>query len=122
VISWGSIIYGALLSGIAAAILVATALRERRPAVLATAAVAASVGPVAWNAILRDTNSAGFFVDAPIGVLPASWQDTGSGVVAVAASAVALGLGPFREGTGRRVALAAALCGVAAFLVDVYLY
>jgi len=121
-ISWTSIIYGALLSGVAAAVLVVVAARERRPAVLAAAAVAAALGPLAWNAILRDTNSTGFFVDAPVAVLPASRQDTGSGVFAIAASAVAVGFGPTRRGTGRQVALVAALCGVAAFLVDVYLY
>jgi len=121
-ISWTSIIYGALLSGVAAAVLVAIAARERRPPVLAIAAVAAAVGPLAWNAILRDTNSSGFFVDAPVAVLPASWQDTASGVFAISASAVALGFGPMRRATGRQVALVAALCGLAAFLVDVYLY
>jgi hypothetical protein len=55
-------------------------------------------------------------------VLPASWQDTGSGVFATAAAALVLGLGPLRAATGRRVALVALVCGLAAFLVDVYLY
>ena len=110
-IAWASIIYGALLSGVAASILVALALRERRLAVLATAALAAVLGPLVWNAILRDANSDGFFVDAPVAVLPASWQDTGSGAFALATSALALWLGPLRAGTGRRTALTAALAG-----------
>jgi hypothetical protein len=122
VISWGTIVYGALLSGLAAAASVAVALRERRPVVLASAALAAVVGPFAWNAILRDADAGGFFVDAPLAVLPASWQDTGSGVFALAASAVAFGLGPLKRASARRVVLAALLCGLAAFLVDVYLY
>ena len=121
-ISWGTIVYGAILSGLAAGVVVAFAVRERRPTVLATAALAAAAGPLAWNAILRDTNSSGFFVDAPFAVVPASWQDTGSGVFAFAAAALVFGLGPLRETNGRRVVLAGLLCGLAAFVVDVYLY
>lgn len=121
-ISWGSIAYGAALSAAAAAAVVALVLRERRPVVLLAAALAAAVGPLAWNAILHDTGGDGFFVDAPFAVLPASWQDTGSGVFATAAAVLVLGLGPLRAASGRRVALVALACGIAAFLVDVYLY
>jgi hypothetical protein len=64
-----------------------------------------------------------FFTDAPIVVLPVSWQDTGSGVFTIAVAALALGIGPWRPGSGRRIAaVAAALAGLSAFLVDVYLY
>jgi len=122
VISWGSIAYGAALSAAAAAAVIALLLRERRPAVLLAAALAAAVGPLAWNAILHDIGGEGFFVDAPFAVLPASWQDTGSGVFATAAAALAVGLGPLHTASGRRVALVALACGIAAFLVDVYLY
>jgi hypothetical protein len=55
-------------------------------------------------------------------VLPASWQDTGSGVFALATTAVLLGVGPLASGPARRTIGLAALCGLAAFLVDVYLY
>jgi len=122
VISWGTIVYGAILSGLAAGVVVAFALRERRPTVLAAAAFAAAAGPLAWNAILRDTNSSGFFVDAPFAVVPASWQDAGSGVFAFAAAALVFGLGPLRSMNGRRIVIAGLLCGLAAFVVDVYLY
>jgi hypothetical protein len=122
VISWGSIVYGAVLSAIAAAALIAVALRERRLAVLAGAVAGAAAGPLAWNAILRDVGADGFFVDAPFALLPASWQDTGSGVFAVAVTALLLAFGPLAEGRARRVGTAALLCGLAAFLVDVYLY
>jgi hypothetical protein len=122
VISWGPIAYGAALSALAAAAAVALVLRERRPAVLVAAALAAGLGPLLWNAILRHTGGEAFFVDAPVAVLPASWQDTGSGVFATAAAALVLGLGPLRAAAGRRVALVAIVCGLAAFLVDVYLY
>jgi hypothetical protein len=121
-ISWGSIAYGAALSGVAAAALVALMLRERRPPQLIAAGICAAAGPLAWNAILRDVGASGFFVDAPVSVLPASWQDTGSGVFTIAIAAVVLGLGPLAATSARRLAGVALLCGLAAFLVDVYLY
>jgi len=77
---------------------------------------------VAWNAILRATHAAEFFTDAPLAVLPASWQDTGSGVFALAAVILALGVGPARRDSAGRLALRAVAVGVAAFAVDVYLY
>jgi hypothetical protein len=75
-----------------------------------------------WNAILRATHASQFFTDAPLRLLPASWQDTGSGVFALAATAVLLGIGPLAAAPARRTIGLAVLCGLAAFLVDVYLY
>jgi hypothetical protein len=48
-------------------------------------------------------------------------EDTGSGVFATALSALVLGFGPLHAATGRRLALSATLCGLAALLVDIYL-
>ena len=120
-LSWWEIAYGAVLSGVAAAILLAFVLRERRPSILVPGAAAAAAGPLAWNAILHHTGG-DFFVDAPIVVFPISLQDTGSGVFATALSALLLGFGPLRSASGRRLALAATLCGLGALLVDIYLY
>jgi len=120
-IGWGQIVYGGVLSGVAAAVLVAL-VRPRRVATIVGAAVAAGAGPVAWNAILRATHASTFFTDAPVAVLPASWQDTVSGVFAMAATALVLGFGAGRGEPARRTATAALLAGLAAFLVDVYLY
>jgi len=53
---------------------------------------------------------------------PISLEDTGSGVFATALSALLLGFGPLRAASGRRLALTASVCGVAALLVDIYLY
>jgi hypothetical protein len=122
VISWETIAYGATLSALAAALLVFVAERNRRVDVLVAAALSGAVGPLSWNAILHRVGASEFFVDAPIGVMPASWQDTGSGVFTVAVAALVLGLGPGRHESGRRVAWWALLCGLGAFLVDVYLY
>jgi hypothetical protein len=121
-IGWGSIAYGAVLSALLAAVLVALLMRERRPAVLVSAALAAAAGPVAWNAILHDVGGDRFFHDAPIVVFPVSYQDTGSGVFATAAAALILGFGALRAASGRALAAACVLCGVSALLVDVYLY
>ena len=121
-ISWATILYGALLSAVAAALLVLAARRERRLDLLVAAAVSGALGPFLWNAILHRVEGREFFVDAPISIMPASWQDTGSGVFTVATGAVLLGAGPLRAETGRRVVVCSLLCGLAAFLVDVYLY
>jgi hypothetical protein len=122
VIAWGSIFYGAALSGVASAVLVYVVRRDRRLGLLGAAALSGLLGPLLWNAILHRVGGREFFVDAPVTVLPASWQDTGSGVFTVAVAVLIVGLGPEGEGSGRRVAWLALLCGLAAFLVDVYLY
>jgi len=122
VLSWGTIAYGAAISAVAAAGAVGVVARERRADVLVAAAASAFAGPVAWNAILRDTDARGFFVDAPVAVLPASWQDTGSGVFTFAIAALVFGLGPLALGRPRRLVAASLLAALAAFLVDVYLY
>jgi hypothetical protein len=122
VIGWGSIAYGAALSALLAAIVVALVMRERRPAVLVSAALAAAAGPLTWNAILHDVGGDQFFHDAPITVFPVSYQDTGSGVFATAAATLILGFGALGAAPGRTVALMALLCGVSALVVDVYLY
>jgi hypothetical protein len=62
------------------------------------------------------------FTDASLRLLPASWQDTGSGVFPLAATAVLLGVGVLAAAPARRTIGLAVLCGPAAFLVDVYLY
>jgi hypothetical protein len=122
VISWPTILYGAALSALAAAAAVGILFRERRPSVLISAAAAAAAGALAWNAILHRVGGRQFFVDAPIAVFPISWQDTGSGVFATAAATLILGLGVLRDSTGRTLVRTAIVCGVAALLVDIYLY
>jgi hypothetical protein len=121
-LSWASILYGAALSAVVAGVALAALVRPRRLTVILTAVLATAVGPLGWNAILRATHASQFFTDAPLRLLPASWQDTGSGVFALAATAVLLGVGPLAADPARRTIGLAALCGLAAFLVDVYLY
>ena len=121
-LSWTDIVYGAALSAIVAGVVTALVARERRGAIALVAAVAAIAGPVVWNAILRSTHANEFFTDAPVKLLPASWQDTGSGVFALAVAALLLGFGPLAAEPARRTTGFALVTGLAAFLVDVYLY
>jgi len=119
--TWGAVIWGVLASGVLSVAALRLVVRERRPSVLATGAIAAMLGPLLWDLILRHTGG-DFFVDAPGVVFPVSFEDTGSGVFATAIAGLATGLGPLRAASGRRVACTALACGVAALVVDVYLY
>jgi hypothetical protein len=120
VIGWGSILYGATLSAVFTVGALA-GLRERRTIVIATAGFSALVAPIGWNAILRATHADEFFTDLPVAAFPASWQDFGSGVFTVALASLSLGvvLRSRAAGESARVAIVA---GLAAFLVDIYLY
>ena len=119
--TWNAVIVGIILSGIAAAVAVRFILKERRPSVLLTAALAALAAPLAWDSILRHTGG-DFFVDAPGYVFPISFEDAGSGVFTVALAALLLGFGPLRAASGERLALTSTICGAASLLVDIYLY
>jgi hypothetical protein len=119
--SWGAVAYGVALSVVVAVVAVRLLLRERRLDVLAASGVATGLGPLLWDLILRHTGGR-FFTDAPGLVFPVSYEDTGSGVFATALAALVLGFGPMRAASGGQLASTAAVCGVAALLVDIYLY
>lgn len=119
--TWGATTWGVLASAALALLGVWFLLKERRISVLAASAAAALLGPLLWDLILRHTGGK-FLVDAPGYVFPVSYEDTGSGVFATAIAALLLGFGPLRVEAGKRVALNVVICGLAAFLVDIYLY
>jgi hypothetical protein len=119
--SWPAVVWGVIGCAVLAALALRFLLRERHPAVLAGGAAAALLGPLLWDLILRHTGGK-FLVDAPGYVFPVSFEDTVSGVFATALAGLFLGFGPQRAATGGRLALAALVCGVAALLVDIYLY
>ena len=119
--TWGAVVWGIAASGVLATIIFLFVLRERDRVTLVAAAVAAMLGPLLWDLILRHTGG-DFFVDAPGVVFPISFEDLGSGVFATAIGALVLGLGPLRAARGARLAGAALVCGLAALLVDIYLY
>ena len=118
-IDWGTILYGAALSAVAAVLAAAIVARERSPLVLVVVVLSAFAGPLAWNAVLHSAGNSDFFHDAPVAVFPVSWQDTGSGVWTVALASGAQGA---TQSRARRALLLAVLTGIAAFLVDIYLY
>jgi len=122
VLAWGTIAYGAVVSAVLAAAAAALLMRTGRIPVALTVGLCALAGPLAWNSILRATHAREFFTDAPLVVLPASWQDAGSGVFTLALAALALGLGPLAKAPARRAAVLAGVAGLIAFAVDVYLY
>jgi hypothetical protein len=122
VIGWAQITYGAALSALLAGMLLAALLRGHRPPVIVAGALAAAIGPLAWNGILRAAHGVQFFTDAPLAIFPVSWQDTGSAVFALATAALTLGLGPLQAEPARRTVLYALVVSLAALVVDVYLY
>ncbi len=116
-------LYGAVLSAVLAAALIAVIARTRQPALLVAAALSAFVMPLTWNLILRTTDATGLFShDLPFKPFPISWQDTGSGVFTLAGASLIIALGPGRNDTPARVARLTVLAAVAALLIDIYTY
>jgi hypothetical protein len=63
------------------------------------------------------TNATGFNMDAP--VIQVSWADSGSGVMAFAATALALAAYEHKERAGHVVGTAA-ICGALALVLDIF--
>ena len=120
-ITWATMLYGAVLSTVIAAVILVAVVRERRPEALGAALAATLLGPLAWNAILHRTGGQNFFVDIPFKPFPVSWQDTGSGVFTLAVGAILVGVALRNEPAGRVLRLVI-LVALVAFLVDIYLY
>jgi len=122
VIEWGTVLYGAALTALFVPIALRFGLGEREGIVLISSALAAGLAAIGWNAVLIDAGAGGFFVDAPIAVFPASWQDTGTGVWAFAATAAVCGVIATPGRSAAQATRLAAVAGLVAFLVDIYLY
>src|SRR5215213_5357751 len=108
-------------SAIVAGALTAAALgawpwaRSRRR--FAIAGITTLLSWIAWHLLLNATGAPGFDVDAPI--IRVSWEDVGSGVVALFATVVVFGLGTGRRELASRVVGAAAIAGRVAMVLDV---
>jgi len=113
-----SIAIAALVVGLLAAAALAAWPWARREGRFAVIGVATALGFAAWNTTLNLTNGTGFNVDAP--VVRVSWQDAGSGILAFAFTALALGLVVARDEPARRVVGAAALAGLVALVFDTF--
>ena len=112
------IVIFALVAGVLAAAILAAWPWARRHGRVAVAGVATTVGCIAWNLTLNATNATGFNVDAPI--IPLSWADAGSGVLSFTCTALVLGLITEPREPARRVVGAAAIAGLAAVVLDLF--
>jgi hypothetical protein len=84
----------------------------------AVAGITTLVSWIAWHLLLNATGALGFDVDAP--VIRVSWEDVGSGVLALFATVVVFGLGTERRDPAVRVVGAAAIAGLVAMVLDVF--
>jgi hypothetical protein len=111
-----------LIFGVVAGVMAAAALAvwpwARRHYRFLVAGVTTTVGFVAWNLTLNATDATGFNVDAPI--IPLSWADAGSGVLSFTCTALVLGLLTERGERAGRVVGAAAVAGLAAIILDLF--
>ena len=110
------VVYG-VVAGVAAAAVTAVPAWSRRAGRFVVCGLCTTAGFIAWNLTLNATHAAGFDTDAP--VIALSWQDAGSGVLAFVVTALVLGAW-WREEPAGRVVGAAALAGLAAMVVDVF--
>jgi hypothetical protein len=84
----------------------------------AVAGLTTFLGFTGWNLVLNATNGRNFNVDAP--VIALSWADAGSGVLAFVVTALVFGLVLDANATAARVVGAAAIAGVIAIGVDLF--
>ena len=108
----------AVIAGVLAAAALAVWPWARHRGRFAVAGLATLVGWIAWHLVLNATRATGFDVDAP--VIRVSWEDVGSGVLALFATALALGLVTERQEPASRVVGAASIAGLVALILDVF--
>ena len=110
------------VSAVVAGVLTAAALAvwpwARAQGRFAIAGITTLVGWIAWHLLLNATQAVGFDVDAPI--IRVSWEDAGSGVVALFMTVVVFGLGTERREPASRVVGAASIAGLVAMILDVF--
>src|SRR6266496_3460016 len=111
------VVFG-LVAGVMAAAALATWPWARRHYRFLVAGVTTTVGFIIWNLTLNATDATGFNVDAPI--IPLSWADAGSGVLSFVCTALVLGLITEPREPARRVVGAAAITGLVALVLDLF--
>jgi hypothetical protein len=112
------IVVYALAAGAFAALMLSAWSWARRRGRFLIAGASTAVGFLAWNLTLNATHAAQFNTDAPVGGL--SWADAGSGVLAFAVSALVLGLVAERHEHAYRAVGAAAIAGLMAAILDIF--
>ena len=121
-VSWGQITYGTLLTGLLAGfgVFVFGGHRRARTALLAGLVTAGAA--CGWNVLAKLSGAGDRFGDLAQPWFPASWKAATSGIYALAAATVVLGATLRRTTKAWQLLLPAVICGLAAFLIDVYLY
>jgi len=113
------LVFSAIAGVLASAVLSATWQWARRRRRFLIAGVTTFVGMAAWNFTLNATQAVpNFDVDAPI--VRVSWADAGSGVFACLVTALVSGLITDRSELAYRVVGAAAIAGLVAIGLDLF--
>ena len=107
----------ALLAGVVAAGGLAVLPWSRERGRFAIGGLTALAGWIAWYLTLNATHAAGFNTDAPL--IAVSWADAGSGVLAFVVTAGVLTVLAPNE-PAKRVVGAAAVAGLLALVVDIF--
>ena len=119
VLPWSHIVFGSLVGpGVGVAAL--WAFRERDPRTLATAAVGVFAGTWLWNLMLNVRHATSIDGDIPFKPFPISWQDTGTGIFALAITTMLLLATVHRDQPGHRTLKIAGIAAGAACLMDDY--
>jgi hypothetical protein len=108
----------AVVAGVLAAAALAVWPWSRRRGRFAIAGITTLASWIGWHLLLNATHATGFDVDAPI--IRLSWEDVGSGVVALFTTVLVLGLVTDRREAAVRVVGAAAIAGLIAMILDLF--
>jgi hypothetical protein len=108
----------AIVAGLLSAIALAIWPWSRRWGRFVVGGLTTALGWVIWNFTLNATDARGFNVDAP--VIGLSWADAGSGVMVLAVTALVFGLITERREPAGRVVGAAAIAGLVAMILDLF--
>lgn len=121
VLSWGTILVSAALTGVASLLGMAAIERPLEARRLLLAALAAASGPLLWHALTRSSTPGPLSRELDQPAFPASRSDLGVAITTVATTALVLGLGIDRRLHATRVLTVALGCALAAFGIAVYL-
>lgn len=119
VLPWSHVLFGSLV-GPVVGIAALWVFRERHHPTLAISAVAVFTGTWLWNGMLNVRHATMIDGDIPFKPFPISWQDTGTGIFALAFATAALLATVHRHEPGHRTLKIAGIAAVAALLMDIY--